>query len=71
MPFFAGAGIVSAAIQKYKQGAKKEDLCFSIQETLFSMLVEVTERALAHTQKNEVLLIGGVAANKRLIQIKN
>lgn len=63
------SGIVSAAIQKYKQGAKKEDLCFSIQETLFSMLVEVTERALAHTQKKEVLLIGGVAANKRLIQM--
>lgn len=63
------SGIVTAAIQKFKQGAKKEDLCFSIQETLFSMLVEVTERALAHTQKKEALLIGGVAANKRLIEM--
>jgi len=63
------SGILTSAIQKFKQGAKKEDLCFSIQETLFSMLVEVTERALAHTQKKEVLLIGGVAANKRLIQM--
>ena len=63
------SGIVTAAIQKWKNGVKKEDLCFSIQEILFSMLVEVTERALAHTQKKEALLIGGVAANKRLIEM--
>jgi universal protein Kae1 len=43
-----------------------EDLCFSLQETAFSMLTEVTERALAHTEKPELLLTGGVAANKRL-----
>jgi tRNA A37 threonylcarbamoyltransferase TsaD len=30
------------------------------------MLTEVTERALAHTNKKEVLLTGGVAANTRL-----
>ena len=30
------------------------------------MRTEVTERALAHTEKPEVLLTGGVAANKRL-----
>ena len=44
----------------------KEDLCFSIQETVFAMLVEVAERAMAHTGKNELLLGGGVACNKRL-----
>ena len=43
-----------------------EDLSFSLQETVFSMLVEVTERALAHTKKSEVLVTGGVASNKRL-----
>jgi N6-L-threonylcarbamoyladenine synthase/protein kinase Bud32 len=43
-----------------------EDLCFSLQEHAFSMVTEVTERALAHTEKQEVLLTGGVAANKRL-----
>ena len=32
----------------------------------FAMLVEVTERAMAHTGKTEALLTGGVAANKRL-----
>ncbi len=43
-----------------------EDLCFSAQETVFAMLVEVTERAIAHTDKQEVLLGGGVACNRRL-----
>jgi universal protein Kae1 len=43
-----------------------DDLCYSLQETAFSMVTEVTERALAHTEKKEVLLTGGVAANKRL-----
>ena len=45
---------------------KIEDLAFSLQETVFAMLVEVSERAMAHTIKNELLLGGGVACNKRL-----
>ncbi|MFX0039860.1 MAG: bifunctional N(6)-L-threonylcarbamoyladenine synthase/serine/threonine protein kinase [Promethearchaeota archaeon] len=48
--------------QKYNLG----DIAYSLQETAFGMLTEVTERALAHTEKKEVLLTGGVAANKRL-----
>ncbi len=45
---------------------KLEDLSFSLQETAFSMLVEASERAMAHTGKRELLLGGGVACNKRL-----
>jgi len=45
---------------------KLEDLSFSLQETVFAMLVEAAERALAHTGKKELLLGGGVACNKRL-----
>ncbi|MFX1417485.1 MAG: KEOPS complex N(6)-L-threonylcarbamoyladenine synthase Kae1 [Promethearchaeota archaeon] len=45
------------------------DVAFSLQETAFGMLSEVTERALAHTEKKEVLLTGGVAANRRLQQM--
>ncbi len=45
---------------------KLEDLSFSLQETAFAMLVEASERALAHTGKKELLLGGGVACNKRL-----
>jgi len=44
----------------------KEDLCYSLQETIFSMLVEITERAMAHTNSKEVLLVGGVGCNLRL-----
>lgn len=43
-----------------------EDLCFSLQETVFSMLVETTERAMAHCGSEEVLIVGGVGCNKRL-----
>jgi universal protein Kae1 len=63
---FSFTGIVTAAIKKLEQGIKLEDLCFSLQETCFAMLTEVTERAVAHIGKDEVLLTGGVAANKRL-----
>jgi len=63
---FSFDGILTEAIKKFKSGKSKEDICYSFQETCFSMLAEVTERALAHTDKKEVLLTGGVAANKRL-----
>jgi len=42
------------------------DLAYSMQETVFAMLVETAERALAHTGKKELLLGGGVACNSRL-----
>lgn len=60
------AGMLTKALKLYKEGISKEDLCFSLQETAFAMLAEVAERAMAHTDKKELLLIGGVAANKRL-----
>lgn len=59
-------GILTNAIKKFKDGNSKENICYSFQETCFSMLAEVTERAMAHTGKNEVLLVGGVAASERL-----
>lgn len=37
-----------------------QDLCFSLQETVFAMLVEITERAMAHIGSKEVLIVGGV-----------
>jgi tRNA A37 threonylcarbamoyltransferase TsaD len=36
------------------------DLCFSLQETIFAMLIETTERAMAHCGHQEVLIVGGV-----------
>lgn len=63
----AMSGILTNLKQKLE--SKKysmEDLCYSLQETVFAMLVETAERALAHTGKNELLLGGGVACNSRL-----
>ncbi|ORY32802.1 O-sialoglyco protein endopeptidase [Naematelia encephala] len=43
-----------------------QDLCFSLQETAFAMLVEITERAMAHVGARDVLIVGGVGCNLRL-----
>ena len=55
----AFSGLVSAAKEIR---APIEDVCFSLQETAFAMCVEVSERALAHAEKEEILLVGGVGA---------
>ena len=60
---------VSGILTNLKQKIGKysnEDLAYSCQETVFAMLLEVAERAMAHCEKNELLLGGGVACNKRL-----
>ena len=59
------SGILTKCKQLLDKGIAVEDLCFSIQETCFAMLAEVVERAIAHTGKNELLLVGGVGANQR------
>jgi len=64
------SGLSTAASEALKK-APLEDVCYSYQETAFAMVVEVAERALAHTGKNEVLLAGGVGANSRLREMLN
>ncbi len=60
-------GILTNLKQKFDSGKyTKEDLCFSLQETCFAMLLEVAERAMAHCGKDELLLGGGVACNLHL-----
>jgi glycoprotease/Kae1 family metallohydrolase len=44
----------------------KEALVYSTLHNAFAMLTEVTERALAHTEKKEVILGGGVGCSKAL-----
>jgi N6-L-threonylcarbamoyladenine synthase/protein kinase Bud32 len=61
------SGLLTSAVTQFQRGKYSlEDVCYSLQEHAFSMVTEVTERALAHTEKSEMLLTGGVAANKRL-----
>ena len=52
--------------QRTHQAITREDLCFSLQETVFAMLVEITERAMAHVGSGQVLVVGGVGSNERL-----
>jgi len=61
------SGMLTNLKRKYdSKQFKVEDLCFSLQETIFSMMVEVSERAIAHCNKKELVLGGGVACNRRL-----
>jgi N6-L-threonylcarbamoyladenine synthase len=61
------SGILTNLKQKFESRKySSEDLSYSMQETVFAMLVETAERALAHTGKKELLLGGGVACNSRL-----
>lgn len=64
----AFSGILTAAEARLEDHSV-EDLCFSIQETVFAMLTEVTERALAHVGKDAVVMGGGVACNERLSEM--
>ena len=58
------SGLLSATKSIRSKGI--ENACFSLQETAFAMIAETVERALSFTKKKELLIVGGVAANKRL-----
>jgi len=60
------SGLLTASLSKIRSGVGLEDVCYSMQEVSCSMLAEATERSLAYTRKKEILLTGGVAANKTL-----
>ncbi|MEF8913790.1 bifunctional N(6)-L-threonylcarbamoyladenine synthase/serine/threonine protein kinase [Natronomonas sp.] len=63
---FSFSGIMSAAKQAYDGGTPVEDVCCGLQETIFAMLTEVSERALSLTGADELVLGGGVGQNDRL-----
>jgi N6-L-threonylcarbamoyladenine synthase len=66
------AGILTKLKQMYdSKEFKTEDLAYSMQETIFAMLLEVAERAMAHCDKKELALGGGVACNIRLKEMTN
>ncbi|PCR91201.1 bifunctional N(6)-L-threonylcarbamoyladenine synthase/serine/threonine protein kinase [Natrinema ejinorense] len=63
---FSFSGIMSAAKQAVDDGTPVEDVCYSLQENVFGMLTEVSERALSLTGSDELVLGGGVGQNARL-----
>jgi N6-L-threonylcarbamoyladenine synthase len=62
------SGLLTAAA-KLALEKSHDDVCYSLQETAFAMLAEAVERALSFTGKKEMMIVGGVAANKRLVQM--
>ncbi|KAG2720865.1 hypothetical protein I3760_02G054300 [Carya illinoinensis] len=73
--------IEATAVEKLKNNeCTPADLCYSLQETVFAMLVisavlqetvfamlvEITERAMAHCDTKDILIVGGVGCNERL-----
>ncbi|QLG49039.1 bifunctional N(6)-L-threonylcarbamoyladenine synthase/serine/threonine protein kinase [Natrinema halophilum] len=63
---FSFSGIMSAAKQAADDGVPVADVCYSLQENIFGMLTEVSERALSLTGSDELVLGGGVGQNARL-----
>src|ERR671925_1136634 len=63
------SGLLTAAVKLASGKAELTDACYSLQETAFAMLTEAVERALSFTGKKEMMIVGGVAANKRLAQM--
>lgn len=59
------SGLLTAAI-KLASAKSVPGVCYSLQETAFAMLAETVERALSFTGKKEMMIVGGVSANKRL-----
>ncbi|MDG6989096.1 MAG: tRNA (adenosine(37)-N6)-threonylcarbamoyltransferase complex transferase subunit TsaD [Nitrososphaerota archaeon] len=63
------SGLLTASKTMIDGGTSFKDVAYSVQETAFAMVAEVTERALAFTGKREVMIVGGVAANRRLSEM--
>lgn len=45
------------------------DVCYSFQETAFAVITESIERAISFTGKKQMMMVGGVAANRRLAEM--
>jgi len=63
---FSFSGVMSAAKQAVDDGVAVDDVCRGLEETIFGMLTEVSERALSLTGADELVLGGGVGQNERL-----
>ena len=64
------SGVLTSAIRlASNKNNTKQDVCYSVQETAFAMMMEALERAISFTHKKEIMIVGGVAANKRLSEM--
>ncbi len=63
---FSFSGLSSAAQDAVDDGVPVADVCRGLEETVFAMLTEVSERALSLTGAGQLVLGGGVGQNERL-----
>lgn len=64
------SGLLTSAVrQMLTENTPVADLCYSLQETAFAMTTETLERAISFGAKKEILVVGGVCANKRLCEM--
>ncbi|MEM1542204.1 MAG: KEOPS complex N(6)-L-threonylcarbamoyladenine synthase Kae1 [Ignisphaera sp.] len=57
------SGLYTAALKAYKRGVDINDLCLTVREIAYNSIIEVSARALMHTKKKEIMIVGGVAAS--------
>ena len=60
------SGLLTAALRLWAKASSEEEkaaVCLGLREVAYGSVVEVAERALAHTRKSSVVLTGGVAAS--------
>jgi universal protein Kae1 len=57
---------IETFVSRLQKPFSVEDACYSLQETVFAMLIEASERAMAYCKKDSLVITGGVAANSRL-----
>jgi N6-L-threonylcarbamoyladenine synthase len=66
---FSGLLTAATKLASEQQNHHYGEVCYSLQETAFAMLAEAVERALSFTGKKEMMIVGGVAANRRLAEM--
>lgn len=57
------SGLYTAALRAHKRGEDIYDICLTLREIAYNSVLEVAARALMHTKKKELMVVGGVAAS--------
>jgi len=57
------SGLYTAALKVYRRGVDIHDICLTVREIAYNSIIEVSARALMHTKKKEIMVVGGVAAS--------
>lgn len=57
------SGLYTVAIKAFKKGEDIHDICLTLREIAYNSMLEVAARALMHTKKREIMVVGGVAAS--------